>query len=402
MLVIPKQRRSSAASGAREEFSPPEEDGAARTSSPDENLHAGNSETQVPAVRGPPPKRARSAAAPAKSFDGAKNFIAQLQASDADPKPKARANNASRKAAPGGDASQNRGGPAGSRLDELEEDAMHALSDLLSQDPEDSFALGGSDAGTAPAALAARAPKRVRSAVAAKPAKARRVSGGGSAFRGSKQQSGSDSGSHGTTTQAANAQQQLDGPSASRKAADHRRLLKSYMKALFRHLKLPVEYKSASSATYRDRINNALSYWFGDSFAPGKTTRECHAPKVVCALVRIATSGRVLIRPENVSEILVKGIQAKNANYAVSAAALRKHKIADSELRAMFDGDTRVDAHGWPRGTPLKLPDCDEALPAFDVANSNAKGLNTGSGQPGALPGQGGGAQGRRREWGGL
>ena len=381
MLVIPKQRRSSAASGAREEFSPPEEDGAARTSSPDENLHAGNSETQVPAVRGPPPKRARSAAAPAKSFDGAKNFIAQLQASDADPKPKARANNASRKAALGGDASQNRGGPAGgpsNRLDELEEDAMHALSDLLSQDPEDSFALGGSDAGTAPAALAARAPKRVRSAVAAKPAKARRVSGGGSAFRGSKQQSGSDSGSHGTTTQTANAQQQLDGPSASRKAADHRRLLKSYMKALFRHLKLPVEYKSASSATYRDRINNALSYWFGDSFAPGKTTRECHAPKVVCALVRIATSGRVLIRPENVSEILVKGIQAKNANYAVSAAALRKHKIADSELRAMFDGDTRVDAHGWPRGTPLKLPDCDEALPAFDVANSNAKGLNTG------------------------
>ena len=263
MLVIPKQRRSSAASGAREEFSPPEEDGAARTSSPDENLHAGNSETQVPAVRGPPPKRARSAAAPAKSFDGAKNFIAQLQASDADPKPKARANNASRKAAPGGDASQNRGGPAGgpsNRLDELEEDAMHALSDLLSQDPEDSFALGGSDAGTAPAALAARAPKRVRSAVAAKPSKARRVSGGGSAFRGSKQQSGSDSGSQGTTTQAANAQQQLDGPSASRKAADHRRLLKSYMKALFRHLKLPVEYKSASSATYRDRINNALHY----------------------------------------------------------------------------------------------------------------------------------------------
>ena len=116
MLVIPKQRRSSAASGAREEFSPPEEDGAARTSSPDENLHAGNSETQVPAVRGPPPKRARSAAAPAKSFDGAKNFIAQLQASDADPKPKARANNASRKAAPGGDASQNRGGPAGSPI----------------------------------------------------------------------------------------------------------------------------------------------------------------------------------------------------------------------------------------------------------------------------------------------
>ena len=26
----------------------------------------------------------------------------------------------------------------------------------------------------------------------------------------------------------------------------------------------------------------------------------------------------------------------------------------------------------------MKLPDCDEALPAFDVANSNAKGLNTG------------------------
>jgi len=247
---------------------------------------------------------------------------------------------------------------------------MHALSDLLSQDPEDSFALGGSDAGTAPTVLAARAPKRVRSNVVAKPGgtKARRTSAGGSAggaARGGKQQSGSDSGSQGTTTQAVNAQQQLDGPSASRKAADHRRLLKSYMKALFRHLKLPVEYKSAASATYRDRINNALAYWFGDSFAPGKTTRECHAPKVVCCLVRIATSGRVVIRPEDVSEILVKGLQAKNANYAVSAAALRKHKIADAELRAMFDGETR-ETDGWPRGLPLNLPDRDEALPDFD------------------------------------
>ena len=199
-------------------------------------------------------------------------------------------------------------------------------------------------------------------------AKARRTSAGGSAggaARGGKQQSGSDSGTQGTTTQPANAQQQLDGPSASRKAADHRRLLKSYMKALFRHLKLPVEYKSAPSATYRDRINNALAYWFGDSFAPGKTTRECHAPKVVCCLVRIATSGRVVIRPEDVSEILVKGLQAKNANYAVSAAALRKHKIADAELRAMFDGETRT-MDGWPRGLPLNLPDRDEALPDFD------------------------------------
>ena len=90
---------------------------------------------------------------------------------------------------------------------------MHALSDLLSQDPEDSFALGGSDAGTAPTALAARAPKRVRSnVVAAKPggAKARRTSAGGSAggaARGGKQQSGSDSGTQGTTTQPTNAQQ---------------------------------------------------------------------------------------------------------------------------------------------------------------------------------------------------
>jgi hypothetical protein len=371
MLVIPKQRRTSAASGARKESSPPEE-GAPRTSSPDENADAGNAGTS-PAVKGPPPKRARSAAAPVKSFDGAKNFIAQLQASDADPKPKARANTSSRKAPGSGDASQNRGGPAGgsNRLDELEEDAMHALSDLLSQDPEDSFALGGSDAGTAPTVLAARAPKRVRSnVVVAKPggAKARRTSAGGSAggaARGGKQQSGSDSGTQGTTTQPTNAQQQLDGPSASRKAADHRRLLKSYMKALFRHLKLPVEYKSAPSATYRDRINNALAYWFGDSFAPGKTTRECHAPKVVCCLVRIATSGRVVIRPEDVSEILVKGLQAKNANYAVSAAALRKHKIADAELRAMFDGETRT-MDGWPRGLPLNLPDRDEALPNFD------------------------------------
>jgi hypothetical protein len=41
------------------------------------------------------------------------------------------------------------------------------------------------------------------------------------------------------------------GPSGSRKAADHRRLLKSYMKALFRHLNLAVDYKLSESMTYR-------------------------------------------------------------------------------------------------------------------------------------------------------
>jgi len=35
------------------------------------------------------------------------------------------------------------------------------------------------------------------------------------------------------------------------------------MPALFRHLKLGVDYKLSDSMTYRDRINNALSFWFG-------------------------------------------------------------------------------------------------------------------------------------------
>jgi len=30
-----------------------------------------------------------------------------------------------------------------------------------------------------------------------------------------------------------------------------------------------VDYKLSEAMTYRDRINNALAFWFGDSFSPG-------------------------------------------------------------------------------------------------------------------------------------
>ena len=118
------------------------------------------------------------------------------------------------------------------------------------------------------------------------------------------------------------------------------------MKALFRHLKLPVEVKFSEDVTYRDRINGALEFWFGDSFAPGRATIECNAPKIFAAIVYLATKGRVTVGPEDVADVLRKGVQAKNANYAVNEAALLARGARPAELRALFEGPPRVDDDG--------------------------------------------------------
>jgi hypothetical protein len=366
MLVVPKQRRSSKAA-------PPARD-AAPDASPDENRGPDPAAAPVatvaahahaPAVA-PPPKRARTASGDgAKSFDGAKNFIAQLQKAERDdaapavaPLRPARADATARASAGGGaqalaDAAEadarTRPGPArdpaaaAANLDEFEEDAIHVLSGLFEEETP-SQAL--SDAGTAHGG----APKRRRSSVS-KPAGAGAGAGAGSE-RGDRDVSdvGKSPGA---------------GPSASRKAADHRRLLKSYMKALFRHVKLPVDNKNADATTYRDRINNALAYWFGECFAPGRAVVECNAPKILSAVVYLATYGRVKVKPGEVGEIMRKGLQAKNANYTVNDVELRRRGVADDELRALFEGPSRIE-RGYPRGLPLILPNLDQLPPPIE------------------------------------
>ena len=366
MLVVPKQRRSSKAA-------PPARD-AASDASPDENRGPDPDAAPVATVAAhahapagaPPPKRARTASGDgAKSFDGAKNFIAQLQKAERDdaapavaPLRPARADATARASAGGGAQAQARAaaaeadartrpGPArdpaaaAAKLDEFEEDAIHVLSGLFE---EETLSQALSDAGTAHGG----APKRRRSG-ASKPAGA---GAGAGSERGDR-----DVSDAGKSPGA--------GPSASRKAADHRRLLKSYMKALFRHVKLPVDNKNADAATYRDRINNALAYWFGECFAPGRAVVECNAPKILSAVVYLATYGRVKVPPGEVGEIMRKGLQAKNANYTVNDAELRRRGVADDELRALFEGPSRID-RGYPRGLPLILPNLDELPPPIE------------------------------------
>ena len=365
MLVVPKQRRSSKAAPSSRDDAP----GA----SPDENR--GPDPAAVPAAvatvaaradapaGAPPPKRARTASGDGvKSFDGAKNFIAQLQKAERDdaapavaPLLPARAPAAARASAGGGaqaraDADpRTRPGPArdpaaaAATLDEFEEDAVHVLSGLFEEETP-SQAL--SDAGTARVG----APTRRRSS-ASKSAGASAGAGAGS------ERVERDVSDVGKSPGA--------GPSASRKAADHRRLLKSYMKALFRHVKLPVDNKNADATTYRDRINNALAYWFGECFAPGRAVVECNAPKILAAVVYLATRGRVKVPPGEVGEIMRKGLQAKNANYTVNDAELRRRGVADEELRALFEGPSRIE-RGYPRGLPLILPNLDELPPPIE------------------------------------
>ena len=382
-----------------------------------------------------PPKRARSSSNASTgggrtSFDGAKNFIAQLQKSEAEAAMKTKASEvapAPATASIGADApavvdSKKKkvnlamapalappapGEANGVALDEFEEDAVNALSGLCNASEEESAGCVGdpplSDATTvrkkssaahtaaaapAAAAAAAKVPRQRRSKNAtdahgddgAKNAgnKANVVTE--AAARGQPATTSARGGSRGgggggttrtatTTTTTTNkagcggggggagagAGVGAAGPSASRKAADHRRLLKSYMKALFRHLNLAVDYKMSEAATYRDRINSALAFWFGDSFSPGKSTQECNAPKIMAMIVYLATSGRVSLTQGEVHEILQKGLQAKNANYTVNETALEKHKISAGELRGLFEGHSRVQG-GFPRGLPLQLP----------------------------------------------
>ena len=401
-------------------------DGIARGTegSPDENRPA--TVAGSPAAAPPPAKRARTAATEGvKSFDGAKQFIAQLREAERAPpaephaEPHARdparetrfaetasprtgtrvvaekdaieTNSAEANGIADGketdgketpprmnageetetDGSRERttepapGKPATNAtrdLDAFEEDAVHVLSGLFEEDLSQAL----SDAGTVRLASAANGGKKRRSfSVGA----GRRTAGDtrgyshGTRVSGSLSIDGNGNGdkrgnrSGATTTTNAGA-----GPSSSRKAADHRRLLKSYMKALFRHLRLPVDIKPADAATYRDRINSALGFWFGETFSPGRTTVECNAPKVVAALFYLATFGRVDAGVDDVARVLRKGPQAKNANYAVDETELVRLGVSVAELRAMFEGAARYE-RGFPRGVPLALPDLD-ALPA--------------------------------------
>jgi len=406
-------------------------DGIARGTegSPDENRPA--TVAGSPAAAPPPAKRARTAATEGvKSFDGAKQFIAQLREAErappAEPHAEPHARDPAREtrfaetASPrtgtrvvaekdaiettlleangiaddgketdgketrgrmdaareetetdGVKRERTTGEPAPSSkpatnatrdLDAFEEDAVHVLSGLFEEDLSQAL----SDAGTVRLASAANGGKKRRSfSVGA----GRRTAGDTRGYSHGTRVSGSLSidGTHGddkrgnrsgaTTTTNAGA-----GPSSSRKAADHRRLLKSYMKALFRHLRLPVDIKPADAATYRDRINSALGFWFGETFSPGRTTVECNAPKVIAALFYLATFGRVDAGVDDVARVLRKGPQAKNANYAVDETELVRLGVSVAELRAMFEGAARYE-RGFPRGVPLALPDLD-ALPA--------------------------------------
>ena len=402
-------------------------DGIARGTegSPDENRPA--TVAGSPAAAPPPAKRARTAATEGvKSFDGAKQFIAQLREAErappAEPRAEPRARHpepetrfaetaaprtggavadaliATRRDEKGAEAEnvspETRDAPPETReadpptethgvetkegqretekahevtvfpptaevngaLDAFEEDAVHVLSGLFEEDLSQAL----SDAGTK-----ADQKRKRRSSVSVANASRGGRSGGsidagpvtgsleleghaGTARCKERRVTGTPSASGG-------------GPSSSRKAADHRRLLKSYMKALFRHLRLPVDIKPADAATYRDRINSALGFWFGETFSPGRTVVECNAPKVVAVILYLATFGECKPNVEDVARVLRKGPQAKNANYAVDEGELVKLGVSVAQLKALFEGPSRVE-RGFPRGVPLALPDLD-ALP---------------------------------------
>mgnify|MGYP004062573655 CR=1 FL=1 len=367
----------------------------ANAPAPHPSQFAHNAHGDAPALTtptSPTPKRARSATAPNPTHAGAKNFIARLRESESEDATRAAATNAAgaKEVSPppsrddGADALTNVGVEHENRLDAFEEDAIHALSGLCNtQDDVTENGVGGGGAGGGGGGGGSRAkntpasPQSKRSKKPNPSSTPRAKNGAGAAAK-----SGSVSASDGGVGGGGAGAPFLGGtgPSNSRKAADHRRLLKSYMKALFRHLKLPADLKPAGDASYRDRINAALMFWFGDTFAPGKATRECNALKVMASIVYLATKGRVNVDADAVSGVLRKGLNSKNANYTVDEPSLKRLKVTTAELRALFEGPSRVDELGFPCGLPLRLPDDDEKRPR--AATTNARRAAAGSDAP--------------------
>ena len=80
-----------------------------------------------------------------------------------------------------------------------------------------------------------------------------------------------------------------------------------------RHLRLPVDIV-ADAATYRDRINSALGFWFGENFLPGAHHRGVQRPKVVAALFYLATfPGFMVPGPTTSRASCAKGRRRKTA-----------------------------------------------------------------------------------------
>ena len=310
----------------------------------------------------PPPKRARTASGDGvKSFDGAKNFIAQLQ--------KAERDDAAPAVAPLLRARPRRGarirGGVPKPAPKPTREPGPAPRATPPPPPRHSTSSRRTPY-TSSAACSRRRPHPRRSPTREPRASERLRGADPSASKSAGASVGAGAGSERVERDVSDVGKSPGaGPSASRKAADHRRLLKSYMKALFRHVKLPVDNKNADATTYRDRINNALAYWFGECFAPGRAVVECHAPKILAAVVYLATRGRVKVPPGEVGEIMRKGLQAKNANYTVNDAELRRRGVADEELRALFEGPSRIE-RGYPMGLPLILPNLDELPPPIE------------------------------------
>ena len=136
------------------------------------------------------------------------------------------------------------------------------------------------------------------------------------------------------------------------------------MKALFRHVKLPVYKKNADATTYRDRINNALAYWFGECFAPGRAVVECNAPKILAAVVYLATWTREGTTGRGRGDH-AQGVTGEKRKLHGERRRVTTKGVADDELRALFEGPSRID-RGYPRGLPLMLPNLDQLPPPIE------------------------------------
>ena len=94
-----------------------------------------------------------------------------------------------------------------------------------------------------------------------------------------------------------------------------------------------------------------------------------------------------------------KGLQAKNANYTVNDAELRRRGVADEELRALFEGPSRIE-RGYPMGLPLILPNLDELPPPIEgevTGNGDGGKPQTEDAKPAEGASAGGPASPRRR-----
>ena len=151
---------------------------------------------------------------------------------------------------------------------------------------------------------------------------------------------------------------------ARMKMADHRRLIYRWTNAIYRLLGMKIPRGMGSlfdkgEKNKREKFDRFLSYYYGtETFEPGTYWyNNADTIQFFIELVRVATDDRYTPEPVTIQRLFRKKDPTRQAStWIMVKEELEKTDVSADELRALFQGEPRVTAQGFPRGRPLFVP----------------------------------------------